>query len=41
MMTAEWWIDLVLIALISVIVVQNMGLKDKLKTIEAKLDRRD
>jgi low affinity Fe/Cu permease len=38
-MTVEWWIDVVLIALISITVVQNMGLRDRLKDIEAKLDR--
>jgi hypothetical protein len=39
MMTADWWIDLILIVMLSVIVAQNMGLKDRLKKIEAKFDR--
>jgi hypothetical protein len=39
MVAAEWWIDLVLIVMLTVIVAQNMGIKDRLKKIEARLDR--
>jgi hypothetical protein len=39
MMTSDVWIDVILIVMLSVIVVQNMGLNDKLKKIEARLDR--
>jgi hypothetical protein len=39
-MPADWWIDLILIVMLSVIVAQNMGLRDRLKELEAKLDHR-
>jgi hypothetical protein len=38
-MTTDLWIDLVLIVMLTVIVAQNMSLKDRLKKIEARLDR--
>ena len=38
-MGTDVWIDLILIAMLSVIVAQNMGLRERLKDIEAKLDR--
>ena len=33
------WVDLILFAMVSVIITQNMALRDRLKTIEEKLDR--
>ena len=33
------WVDLILFAMVSVIITQNMGLRDRLKAIEEKLDR--
>ena len=36
----EVFVDVALITLISIVVVQNMGLREKLKDIEAKLDLR-
>ena len=33
------WVDLMLFAMVSVIITQNMALRDRLKTIEEKLDR--
>ena len=33
------WVDLILFAMVSVIITQNMGLRDRLKTLEEKLDR--
>jgi hypothetical protein len=39
MMTTDFWIDLLLIVMLSVIVSQNMGLRERLKLIEDKLDR--
>jgi hypothetical protein len=40
-MPADWWIDLIVIAMLSAIIAQNMGLRDRLKDLEAKLDHRD
>ena len=39
MMTTDFWIDLLLIVMLSVIMSQNMGLRERLKLIEDKLDR--
>jgi low affinity Fe/Cu permease len=33
-------VDVALMTLISIVMVQNMGLREKLKDIEAKLDQR-
>jgi hypothetical protein len=33
------WVDLILFAMVSVIITQNMGLRDRLKRIEEKLER--
>jgi uncharacterized membrane protein YqgA involved in biofilm formation len=38
-MGVDVWIDVILIAVICVIVGQNFGLNERLKRIEAKLDR--
>jgi hypothetical protein len=38
-MTTDLWIDVVLIAMLTVIVAQNMSIKDRLKKIEARLNR--
>ena len=37
--TTDVWIDLVLIAMLSLIIVQNMGLRERLRKIEARFDR--
>jgi hypothetical protein len=39
-MTTDLWIDVVLIVMLTIIVAQNMDLKERLKDLEAKLDRR-
>jgi hypothetical protein len=41
MMPADWWIDLILIVMLSVIIAQNMGLSERLKKIAAGLDHRE
>jgi hypothetical protein len=41
MMPTDWWIDLIVVMMLSAIIVQNMGLRDRLKALEAKLGRRD
>ena len=33
------WVDLMLFAMVSVIITQNMALRDRLKLIQEKLDR--
>jgi hypothetical protein len=38
-MPADWWIDLILIVMLSAIVAQNMALADRLKKMEAALNR--
>jgi low affinity Fe/Cu permease len=39
-MTADIWIDLMLIALLCVVATQNMSIRDQLKDLQAKLERR-
>ena len=39
MMFENVWVDLILFAMVSVIITQNMALRDRLKAIEEKLDR--
>jgi hypothetical protein len=39
MMTEDLWIDLIMIVMLSSIIAQNMGLRDRLKKVEATLDR--
>jgi len=39
MMFENVWVDLILFAMVSVIITQNMALRDRLKRIEEKLDR--
>ena len=38
-MNTDFWIDLLLIVMLSVIISQNMGLRERLKFIDEKLDR--
>jgi len=38
-MTEDLWIDLIMIVMLSSIIAQNMRLRDRLKKIEATLDR--
>jgi len=40
-MPGDWWIDVLLIVMLSVIIAQNMGLRDRVKALEAKLGRPD
>jgi hypothetical protein len=39
MMLENVWVDLILFAMVSLIITQNMGLRERLKRIEEKLDR--
>ena len=39
MMPIDWWIELISIVMLALIIAQNMGLREKLKDIEVKLDR--
>ena len=32
------WVDLILVVMMSIVITQNFGLRDRLKHIEAKLD---
>ena len=38
-MPIDWWIELISIVMLALIIAQNMGLREKLKDIELKLDR--
>ena len=40
-MPTDLWIDLIVIMMLSAIIAQNMGLRERLKALEAKLERRD
>jgi hypothetical protein len=38
-MSMELWLSLILIVMLSVVIVQNIGLKERLKKLEAVLHR--
>ncbi len=37
---ADMWVDLILMALLCVVIVQNLVLSDRLKELAARLDRK-
>ena len=39
MIGTDFWIDLILVVMLSVIIAQNIGLRERVKELEAKLDR--
>jgi len=41
MMTWDLWLASIVILMLSVVIAQNMGLRDRLKKLEALLRRRD
>ena len=38
-MSADWWLCLILIVMLSVVIGQNIGLKERLKKLESLLHR--
>jgi hypothetical protein len=39
-MLSDLWIEVIVIAMIAVVIAQNMGLRERLKALESKLERR-
>ncbi|HYR33509.1 MAG TPA: hypothetical protein VEQ87_04385 [Burkholderiales bacterium] len=39
-MLGDLWIEVIVIAMLCVVIAQNMGLRERVKEMEAKLDRK-
>jgi Tfp pilus assembly protein PilX len=39
-MLSDLWIEVIVIAMLAVVIAQNMSLRERIKALESKLDRR-